>query len=178
MAPDPAVAQPFWPSLGAAQSAGGWGAFTAQTFGARAGWGKSFGTIGWAAGSAAETRSQVWRSAWMCGASGTQSDTAACQQTAGSNTAANDGTTGVRLVLAVSLWSKGDTGVATADTIVSGELSIIVTFQGSAWANELQQLTAIPARAAPGAAATLSGVAGAGALAASTATLAALAALY
>jgi hypothetical protein len=45
-----ASAQPasnqFWTSLDSAQSLGGWGAWTAQIMTFRAGWGKSFGTIG------------------------------------------------------------------------------------------------------------------------------------
>jgi hypothetical protein len=64
----------FWTSLDAAQSIGGWGSWTAQIMTYRAGWGKSFGTIGFSADVAS---SFVWNNNWMC-IDATAADNLAC----------------------------------------------------------------------------------------------------
>lgn len=112
----------------AAASVGGWGIFTAQILSFRNAFGKSFGTIGFSGDAKKQLMSQVWNMPWMCTAVDTsvaiQASTNACQATYSAETNGAAGTasltavnastaTGGRLVLVVSLWSKGD--VLTAD---------------------------------------------------------------
>lgn len=197
----------WWLSLDAAQSIGGWGSWTAQVMTYRAGWGKSFGTIGFGGGTQ-NTMNYVWNNNWMCadrGTAVTQSDTSPCGQntyTAGSGssvdapvgTVANvtgaalnksGNTASVQFVVAVSLWSLGNVrttsgsaaDITTTDWATSNDLK--VTFTGQNWGTELSALTAaISYNTAPSPADTLSGIAGAQALAASSAAVLALAALY
>ena len=114
----------FWTNQAAAASVGGWGIFTAQILSFRNAFGKSFGTIGFSGDAKKQAMSQVWNMPWMCMTTDTtvasQADTMACQQTyaLGTNGAADpspsitspnaSGATGGRLVVVVSLWSKGD----------------------------------------------------------------------
>jgi len=114
----------FWTNQAAAASVGGWGIFTAQILSFRNAFGKSFGTIGFSGDAKAQLMSQVWNMPWMCMATDTtvaiQADTNACQASysavangaagTASATAVNASGTaaGGRLVVVVSLWSKGD----------------------------------------------------------------------
>merc|ERR1712022_88153 len=70
------TAQQFWTDLGAAQSLGGWGTFTAQLFTYRA-FSKSFGTIGYSGDANATALSAVWKPQWTCGAASTAAGTGA-----------------------------------------------------------------------------------------------------
>merc|ERR1711998_289671 len=74
------TAQQFWTSLSAAQTIGGWGSWTAHILAYRAGWGKSFGTIGYSGGSSSGL-SAVWKYQWTCASGSTQSTTTPCEQT-------------------------------------------------------------------------------------------------
>lgn len=119
------TAQQFWTSLSAAQTIGGWGSWTAHILAYRAGWGKSFGTIGYSGGSSSGALSAVWKYEWTCGgsSSATQGPTVPCQKTyAGvANTAASTAVTGTptptnataRLMVVVSLWSLGNTNTVS-----------------------------------------------------------------
>lgn len=77
------TAQQFWTSLDAAQTIGGWGVFTAQIFTYRAGYGKSFGTIGYSGESTSGSLSAVWNYVWTCSADtqSNQGPTEVCDQT-------------------------------------------------------------------------------------------------
>jgi hypothetical protein len=169
----------------------------------RAGWGKSFGTIGFGGG-AQTTMNYVWNNDWMCPDRGTavaQSNTAPCGQnkyspgsgstadvpvgsvanTAGSNLNKDANATSVQFVIAVSLWSLGNkkTGGAAITDAFKTNNDLKITFTGQDWGTELPALTsAISYSTAPTKADTLSGIAGAQALAASSAAVLALAALY
>lgn len=192
----------FWLSLDAAQSIGGWGSWTAQIMTYRAGWGKSFGTIGFGGG-AQNKMNFVWNNNWMCpdlSPAVTQSNTSACSQnvfTAGSGNSVDSPvqtianvtvfnktglTTSAQFVLCVSLWSLGDAN-SDSPTLTAagwnGKSDLKLTFTGQNWGTELPALTtAINYSSTPAAADTLSGIAGAQALAASSAAVLALAALY
>jgi len=143
--------------------------------------------------------SQVWYMPWMCTAADStvllQTSLNACQASytplangaTGGTTAKTDANAssvanGGRLVVVVSLWSKGNE-ISSVAAIAANSFATIqdmtITFSAQKWSTELQALAAITAPGAPGAAATLSGIAGAQALAASTAAaLAVAAALY
>lgn len=180
-------------SLAAAQTIGGWGSFTAQTFTFRNGWGKSFGTIGYSGDTNKLALGQVWNYKWMCNAS-TTAYTAGqiCDATyTYSGVSATTGTAGataanaVPMISVVSLWALGNDGsqVKTSATIGAGtwntKQDLKITFNQGAWSNNFASLTALAAPTQPVAAKSLSGLAGAQALAASTAAvLAAAAALY
>jgi len=190
------TAQQFWTSLDAAQTIGGWGVFTAQLFDYRAGYGKSFGTIGYSGESTLGGLGAVWNYKWTC-SSTTQSNqgptevcdqtftvsaadtTSAALQVASSGRATTAANSTVRLVTAVTLWSRGDTSANHAAGAAWTNAGLTLTWTGQAWSKALVGLAAIadptPATAASG----LSGIAGAQALAASAAAaLAAAAALY
>lgn len=124
------TAQEFWYSADAAQTIGGWGAWTAQLLTYREGWGKSFGTIGYSwndASGNATKMGQVWNQRWMCNSGGSASATTACAapysvsadatsgtaQSVVANTGATTSTGSfgwgqARFVSVVSLWSLGD----------------------------------------------------------------------
>ena len=164
----------------------------------RAGWGKSFGSIGFSGDFS--TMNFVWNNDWMCVTGVTQSNTAACGQnkvSAGtspvdSSTAPNkvvantdvfnvSGTaTAANFVVAVSLWSLGDYAASgLADAAWSTKSDMIIEFIGADWSTVVPALTtAISYSGKPTPADTLSGIAGAQALAASSAAVLALAALY
>lgn len=80
------TAQQFWTSLDAAQTVGGWGSWTATILTYRAGWGKSFGTIGYSGQATAGSLSVVWNPKWACGSSAlatAATATTACQKAYG-----------------------------------------------------------------------------------------------
>ena len=111
------TAQQFWTDLGAAQSLGGWGSFTAQLFTYRP-FSKSFGTIGYSGDANATALSAVWKPQWTCGAASTAASSSPCvglytptsttvsAGLAPSTAAANN--TATRLMVVVSLWSLGN----------------------------------------------------------------------
>jgi len=76
----------FWTSLDAAQSIGGWGSWTAQIMTYRAGWGKSFGTIGF---SPDTTMNYVWNNDWMCNSGDSQSNVLPCAPNKVTNAGSN-----------------------------------------------------------------------------------------
>jgi len=184
--------QQIWYSLTAAQSIGGWGSFTAQMIRYRAGWGKSFGTIGYSGDATSNiAMSQVWNYKWMCAAANTASTpSAACDATyttaavdslvaTPGSTAANVASSGVMFVVAITLWSNGNINSGTqTDFDWLNKQSLKLTWTASAWASTLQGLSTIAAPTAATAASSLTGLAGAQALAASTAAALAAAALY
>lgn len=111
-------------SLAAAQTIGGWGSFTAQTFTFRNGWGKSFGTIGYSGDSNKLALGQVWNYKWMCTAS-TSAYTAGqiCDASytytgvsATSGTAGATGANTVPMISVVTLWALGNTGSQVTST--------------------------------------------------------------
>jgi hypothetical protein len=188
-------AQQFWTSLSAAQSIGGWGSWTATILTYRAGWGKSFGTIGYSGDANKAGLSAVWKYEWTCGASSTaaQGPTVPCELAyasvssgaASAGLASSGNTTAnatARLVVVVSLWSLGNSSTVSATATAGAwttKQSLALTWTGAAWSTALASLGAIAAPTPATAAASLSGIAGAQALAASTAAaLAAAAALY
>jgi hypothetical protein len=111
------TAQQFWTDLGAAQSLGGWGSFTAQAFTYRA-FSKSFGTIGYSGDANAQLLSAVWRRQWTCGKASTDSTTGSpcvgvySTVTSSSLPTAITASTPVdntsKLMVVVSLWSLGE----------------------------------------------------------------------
>jgi len=94
--------------------------------------------------------------------------------------------TTVRLIMVVSLWSRGTSCVSpytncnfNSNAYNAATSSLQLTFTASAWSTQLVRLWTITPPSAPAAASSLSGVLGAQALAApGVAALAAAAALY
>jgi len=174
---------------------GGWGSFTATVLKYRDAWGKSYGTIGYQATSAASYKAMgaVYKDLWQCGTT-TGTTTGACPMHYSAATAAVAGTgaaptanattsPGVRFYIAVSLWStKSDaTNYAFTATCATGAAGSCfkLMFVAGTWNDVLNKIAAPAAMAAGTAADSLTGIVGAQALAASAAAaLAAAAALY
>jgi len=170
---------------------GGWGSFTAAVLKFRAGWGKSFGTIGYDS-TGTSTMGAVYQAAWQCG-----STTAggACPKTYTSASMSSGGTETSTVVanttkfyVAVSLWNTKNPSssfvnhaftAACDTTAVAGASCFKIIWTKGTWSTAYSKLVAPAAMTAATAADALTGIVGAQALAASAAAaFAAAAALY